>query len=370
MNLCMLKKIGLLFLISLFFACHQPRTEIDFSNLSNVDEAIAVAAESKRYLALIIEDKHCDLCGLYKQNIMAELKSSTANFGDEVLIKTVDASKPENRWMNQLVREYAFPLTFVLDPHGDIKGFFRGANVPRLKEALAHVSSGEKYYRSSSPFMNLGKKDTLLPALGDDAKKIDFVNTLYHIYSDYKSGAVSEATLYRRLQENIGVQPFFLNNYLLTKVSGVHRAEETKILSLEILNGYTEPLDDVLYENLKAELLFVADIPKIGANTPVLTTDNEVINLGELPVNRMKEVRIPIKNAGASNLLISQVKVSCSCLLLDWSKKNLPPGATGYIKVQYHPTNVGQFNQQVLISSNAADLPFQITIKGNVTNIK
>lgn len=72
-------------------------------------------------------------------------------------------------------------------------------------------------------------------------------------------------------------------------------------------------------------------------------------------------------NTGQKVLLITEVKASCGCTTPKWSKKPIPPGEDGFIKVTYDPKNrPGPFNKTITITNNSQENKIQLTIKGDV----
>ena len=72
------------------------------------------------------------------------------------------------------------------------------------------------------------------------------------------------------------------------------------------------------------------------------------------------------KNTGNDVLILSDVRKSCGCTTPTWSKEPVLPGQKGEIKVGYNTNNIGQFNKNITVISNANNATVVLTIKGNV----
>lgn len=64
---------------------------------------------------------------------------------------------------------------------------------------------------------------------------------------------------------------------------------------------------------------------------------------------------------------ILMVKPSCGCTTPDWSKEEIQPGKTGFIKAQFNPKGrPGYFTKTLTVTSDAESSPFILQIKGSV----
>lgn len=356
----------LLFLVFIV-SCAEKKVEIDLSGLDNIDESISQAVDKQFYLALVIENSSCDLCDYYKREILKLSKSPKQVFGENLLIKTVDITKSQNIWINQIVREYSFPLTVILDPEGNIKGFFRGANTKRLIEGMAALEKKQVYYRASNIFLNLENKEELSKDLVNDHQKISFMNTVYRLYSEFRKGKEYSVSQRKQLEESIRIQPYFLNNYLMVTSLVGSRGGEDGVLAARVLDNYPKDLDEMLYGDLKRNLRSIAGLDNVGVLGPRIRLDRSVINFGEEKVGSIKSIEIPITNTGAAPLFISNVRGSCTCLDLKWPQDSIKPQETGLIRVKYKLANKGEFNQNIFISYNSSLFrPEEIKIMGTV----
>ncbi|MGL5683342.1 MAG: DUF1573 domain-containing protein [Marinifilaceae bacterium] len=103
-------------------------------------------------------------------------------------------------------------------------------------------------------------------------------------------------------------------------------------------------------------------------NVSIMDFKEEVADFGTInenggPVSQS----FTFTNTGDKPLIIKNVRVSCGCTTPDWSKKPIPPGESGEIKVTFDPKNrPGKFMKSVTVTSTATKPIITLTIKGNV----
>ena len=76
-------------------------------------------------------------------------------------------------------------------------------------------------------------------------------------------------------------------------------------------------------------------------------------------------------NTGDQPLIISDIKVACSCTEFTYNKKPVMPGKREVIKVTFNTKTVYGWQDRILeVHSNAKDSPAKIRFKGNVERKK
>jgi hypothetical protein len=74
-------------------------------------------------------------------------------------------------------------------------------------------------------------------------------------------------------------------------------------------------------------------------------------------------------NAYNKPLKILLVKPSCGCTTPDWSKEEIQPGKSGFIKAEFNPKGrPGFFNKTLTVTTNAESKPIILQIKGSVVS--
>jgi len=86
-----------------------------------------------------------------------------------------------------------------------------------------------------------------------------------------------------------------------------------------------------------------------------LTFEEPVHDFGNIKeVDGPAEFDFVFKNTSTSPIKILNVKASCGCTTPDWTKEEVAPGATGFIKASYNPQNrPGPFHKSLTVSTSA-----------------
>ena len=101
-------------------------------------------------------------------------------------------------------------------------------------------------------------------------------------------------------------------------------------------------------------------------NAPVINFQRDTIDYGTIPHNADGYRAFAFKNTGKEPLIISETHGSCGCTVPTAPKEPIQPGASAEIKVHYATDRIGQFIKTVTVTSNAANSPKILVIKGNV----
>ncbi len=96
-----------------------------------------------------------------------------------------------------------------------------------------------------------------------------------------------------------------------------------------------------------------------------------VHDFGKVTQDHPATYRFEFINTGNKPVVIHDVKSSCGCTTPSWTKRPVPPGARGYISVEYRTLNApGKFHKTIYVYSNAKNSPVKLTIKGEVLEKK
>ena len=75
-----------------------------------------------------------------------------------------------------------------------------------------------------------------------------------------------------------------------------------------------------------------------------------------------------MKNEGNRPLVIHNMLKSCGCTEVQYPKKSIAAGESFVVKAVYDAKQMGTFNKQVCLYTNAADEPFILTMRGKVVS--
>ncbi|PYF68423.1 DUF1573 domain-containing protein [Pedobacter nutrimenti] len=120
----------------------------------------------------------------------------------------------------------------------------------------------------------------------------------------------------------------------------------------------------------KTTLLCLLAVIHLFANAqikgPGLKFNQETISYGKISQGVPVEKTFEFINNGKTPLIISDVKPTCGCTAVDFTKVPVKPGKSGFIKVSYNAATTGPFNKTIQVNTNA-DTPIKIlTITGEV----
>lgn len=101
-----------------------------------------------------------------------------------------------------------------------------------------------------------------------------------------------------------------------------------------------------------------------------ISLPSDTINCGQVEFKRPVKAEFKMKNSGAKPLLISDVKTSCGCTTVSYPKGEVAPGKTFTVSAVYDAKQLGHFQKEVGIYSNASDKPLLLTLKGVVVEKK
>lgn len=104
-------------------------------------------ANRSNYIVTILGMSTCDLCSYVKEKM-----ASFSGLPPNVLFRSVDLTKSENKWLEQLLREFSYPLVLITNPENELVGFVKGARLNVLKEAFKIRSISEYFLTRAMVF--------------------------------------------------------------------------------------------------------------------------------------------------------------------------------------------------------------------------
>lgn len=102
----------------------------------------------------------------------------------------------------------------------------------------------------------------------------------------------------------------------------------------------------------------------IVAHAQQIKTINKVIDCGQIIFKHPVTVEYEIQNTGILPLHISKVLTSCGCTTVEYPHKAIAPNHKAIVKVTYDAKQLGHFQKQIGVVSNATHSPFILTLKG------
>jgi len=96
------------------------------------------------------------------------------------------------------------------------------------------------------------------------------------------------------------------------------------------------------------------------------TWDSSSHDFGKIKQGTPVTHEFKFTNTGKTPMIITNVQASCGCTTPSWTKEEVMPGGSGFIKATYNAAAVGAFNKTVTVTANIESGFVQLTIKGEV----
>ena len=95
--------------------------------------------------------------------------------------------------------------------------------------------------------------------------------------------------------------------------------------------------------------------------------DSKTHDLGKVKAEEAYRDSFMFVNKGDGPLHIERVKTACKCLTPYWPEELVQPGDTAAIKVEFFPTQKGDFFKSIQVHTNLPERPLQLLyVKGVV----
>ena len=106
----------------------------------------------------------------------------------------------------------------------------------------------------------------------------------------------------------------------------------------------------------------------LPASPQKITTQHEVVDCGQVKFRHPVTAEFVMKNEGNKPLVIHNMLKSCGCTEVEYPKKSIAAGESFVVKAVYDAKQMGTFNKQVCLYTNAADEPFILSMRGRVVS--
>ena len=112
----------------------------------------------------------------------------------------------------------------------------------------------------------------------------------------------------------------------------------------------------------------LAALVALPASAQKITTQHEVVDCGQVKFRHPVTAEFVMKNEGNKPLVIHNMLKSCGCTEVEYPKKSIAAGESFVVKAVYDAKQMGTFNKQVCLYTNAADEPFILSMRGRVVS--
>ena len=118
----------------------------------------------------------------------------------------------------------------------------------------------------------------------------------------------------------------------------------------------------------RMNILMLSALLALPASAQKIATQHEVVDCGQVVFRHPVTAEFMMKNEGNRPLVIHNMLKSCGCTEVQYPKKSIAAGESFVVKAVYDAKQMGTFNKQVCLYTNAADEPFILTMRGKVVS--
>ena len=118
----------------------------------------------------------------------------------------------------------------------------------------------------------------------------------------------------------------------------------------------------------RMNILMLSALLALPASAQKITTQHEVVDCGQVKFCHPVTAEFVMKNEGNKPLVIHNMLKSCGCTEVEYPKKSIAAGESFVVKAVYDAKQMGTFNKQVCLYTNAADEPFILSMRGRVVS--
>ncbi len=116
-------------------------------------------------------------------------------------------------------------------------------------------------------------------------------------------------------------------------------------------------------------LFFLLGIANAQTPNPVFTFDKKLLRFDKVNGGEILRFTYPFENTGNAPLIISNIKVACTCTQTEWPTQPIMPGKKDSIQVSFNTTTVWGFQDRTLdVYSNTGKEPMKLRFKVKVIN--
>lgn len=117
-------------------------------------------------------------------------------------------------------------------------------------------------------------------------------------------------------------------------------------------------------------LIFMVAATAVSQAQPKAKYEQEAINMGVLSWKDPALATFKITNVSQELLHIKSVEPGCDCTVVTWTKDPIRPGKSGIINVTYNARQLGHFEKDIIVRTDATDKPVYLSINGEVVQKK
>lgn len=114
------------------------------------------------------------------------------------------------------------------------------------------------------------------------------------------------------------------------------------------------------------QILLCSALSPLFLHAQTISLPSDTINCGQVMYKHPVKAEFKMKNTGKQPLLISNIRTSCGCTTVSYPTDAVAPGKTFTVTAIYDAKQMGHFQKEIGVYSNANAEPLLLTIKGVV----
>ncbi len=118
----------------------------------------------------------------------------------------------------------------------------------------------------------------------------------------------------------------------------------------------------------RMNILMLSSLLALSASAQKITTQHELVDCGQIVFRHPVTAEFQMKNDGNKPLIINSVLKSCGCTSVEYPKNSIAAGESFVVKATYDAKQMGVFQKQLCLYSNASDKPFIVSMRGRVVS--
>lgn len=118
--------------------------------------------------------------------------------------------------------------------------------------------------------------------------------------------------------------------------------------------------------NKRLFLSILAVAAFFNANAQKLIVQKDTVDCGQVAYNSPVTASFDLRNKGLRKLKITDVKVSCGCVNVDYPKGEISAGDNFKLKLTFDARQMGHFEKAACVYSNGSKKPVYLTMRGKV----
>ena len=118
----------------------------------------------------------------------------------------------------------------------------------------------------------------------------------------------------------------------------------------------------------RMNILMLSSLLALSASAQKITTQHELVDCGQIVFRHPVTAEFQMKNEGNKPLVINNVVKSCGCTSVEYPKHSIAAGESFVVRATYDAKQMGVFQKQVLLYSNAPDGVYMLSMRGRVVS--